>query len=191
MGYKQSPWTNSALFIWYVVVFYSCTRARLHLMKEIGPVSSALTADGSGANWSKIDVFNVKDGKMANVIMMENNGKYTFKLPTNLASGEYLVCILDQTRTKMFLHGCPYSFDLRCWRCTELVLSEAVSSILGRKFAPWKMLSSYFLTICEPSRCMQIKITGPGGDCSPKFSLPGIYSVVHSPRRERKRDQSS
>lgn len=24
---------------------------------------------------------------------------------------------------------------------------------------------------------MQLKITGPGGDCSPKFSLPGIYDV--------------
>jgi cellulase len=28
---------------------------------------------------------------MANVIMMENAGKYTFKLPENLTSGEYLV----------------------------------------------------------------------------------------------------
>lgn len=30
---------------------------------------------------------------MANVIMMENNGKYAFKLPANLASGDYLVRI--------------------------------------------------------------------------------------------------
>lgn len=65
----------------------------MEIYKKIGPVSSALAADGSGANWAKIDVLNVKDSKMANVIMMENNGKYAFKLPTNLASGDYLVRI--------------------------------------------------------------------------------------------------
>lgn len=25
--------------------------------------------------------------------------------------------------------------------------------------------------------CMQLRITGPGGNCSPKFELPGVYSV--------------
>ncbi|KAI5841351.1 glycosyl hydrolase family 61-domain-containing protein [Morchella snyderi] len=102
-----------------------------------GPISDALTADGSGAKWSKIDVLNVQDGKMANVIMMENAGKYTFKLPETLTSGEYLL------RSEMLaLHG---------------------AGVIGG--------GQFYIG------CMQLKITGPGGDCSPKFSLPGIYDA--------------
>lgn len=74
-------------------------------VKNTGPVNSALTADGSGANWAKIDVLNVKDSKMANVIMMENGGKYTFKLPANLASGEYLVRIHSTKLCENLLTG--------------------------------------------------------------------------------------
>lgn len=149
-------------------------------MNIIGPVSSALTADGSGAYWSKIDVLNVKDGKMANVIMMENSGKYTFKLPTNLASGEYLVCTFNRSYAIMFLHNALRSFDPRCWHFMELVLLVVVSSTLGKTLTSGKV-NSYLLTVGESFRCMQIKITGPGGDCSPKFSLPGIYDVAHPP----------
>ncbi|RPA86920.1 hypothetical protein BJ508DRAFT_122039 [Ascobolus immersus RN42] len=102
-----------------------------------GPVANAATADGAGPLWTKIDVLNVKDGKMANVIMMENGGKYTFKLPQNLASGDYLL------RSEMLaLHG--------------------AQEIGGGQFY---------------MGCAQIRVSGPGGNCSPKFSLPGIYKA--------------
>lgn len=42
---------------------------------------------------------------MANVIMMENQGKYTFKLPRNLASGDYLVRLKLRTRADVLLHS--------------------------------------------------------------------------------------
>lgn len=65
-----------------------------------GPVDNALTADGSGAKWFKVHELSVQNGKMANVLMMENQGKWTFKLPANLESGEYLL------RSEMLaLHG--------------------------------------------------------------------------------------
>lgn len=100
-------------------------------------MSDALTADGSGAKWFKIHELSVQDGKMANVIMMANGGKMTFKLPANLESGDYLL------RSEMLaLHG--------------------AQTIGGGQF--------YI-------GCMQLKITGPGGNCSPKFSLPGAYTV--------------
>ena len=102
-----------------------------------GPVSSALTADGSGAKWFKIHEVSIQDGKFANVVMMENGGKMSFKLPANLESGEYLL------RSEMLaLHG--------------------AQTVGGAQF--------YI-------GCAQLKITGPGGNCSPKFELPGAYSV--------------
>ena len=56
-----------------------------------GPVANASTADGSGTKWAKIDVTNIVNGQFANVPMESNGGLYTFTLPKNLATGDYLL----------------------------------------------------------------------------------------------------
>jgi len=56
-----------------------------------GPVSSAASASGVGAGWFKIDEQNYVNGKWANEIMEAVGMTHTFKLPSNLKSGEYLV----------------------------------------------------------------------------------------------------
>jgi lytic cellulose monooxygenase (C1-hydroxylating) len=55
-----------------------------------GPVSDASQATGIG-NWVKIDEFDSQGGEWANQIMEAANMTYTFKLPTNLATGDYLL----------------------------------------------------------------------------------------------------
>lgn len=55
-----------------------------------GPVDSAKAATGVGS-WFKIDELDYVDGKWANQIMEANNMTHEFKLPTGLASGEYLL----------------------------------------------------------------------------------------------------
>ena len=55
------------------------------------PVDDAATATGVGAGWFKIDELDYVDGKWANEIMGANNMTREFKLPTGLASGQYLV----------------------------------------------------------------------------------------------------
>lgn len=65
----------------------------------MGPVDNASTTTGVGS-WFKIDEFDQTNGTWANVIMGEQNMTYTFKLPTGLASGDYLL------RSEMLaLHG--------------------------------------------------------------------------------------
>ncbi|KAI1082411.1 glycosyl hydrolase family 61-domain-containing protein [Whalleya microplaca] len=65
-----------------------------------GPVDSAAAATGVGAGWFKIDELDYADGQWANEIMSANDMKHTFTLPSNLASGEYLL------RSEMLaLHG--------------------------------------------------------------------------------------
>ncbi|KAH6618859.1 endoglucanase-like protein II [Boeremia exigua] len=65
-----------------------------------GPVDDASQATGIGAGWFKIDEQDQVDGKWANEIMGANNMTREFKLPTGLASGEYLL------RSEMLaLHG--------------------------------------------------------------------------------------
>lgn len=65
-----------------------------------GPVDDASQATGIGAGWFKIDEQDQVDGKWANEIMGANNMTHEFKLPTGLASGEYLL------RSEMLaLHG--------------------------------------------------------------------------------------
>ncbi|KAF1852204.1 carbohydrate-binding module family 1 protein [Cucurbitaria berberidis CBS 394.84] len=65
-----------------------------------GPVDDAATATGVGAGWIKIDELDNVGGKWANEIMGANNMTHEFKLPTGLASGEYLL------RSEMLaLHG--------------------------------------------------------------------------------------
>ncbi|KAH7333279.1 putative endo-beta-1,4-glucanase D [Rhexocercosporidium sp. MPI-PUGE-AT-0058] len=64
-----------------------------------GPVDDASMATGIGS-WIKIDEFDSKNGTWANEIMMTQDMTYSFKLPTGLASGEYLL------RSEMLaLHG--------------------------------------------------------------------------------------
>jgi cellulase len=55
------------------------------------PVKDAATATGAGAGWIKIDELDYVGGKWASEIMGANNMTHEFKLPTGLASGEYLV----------------------------------------------------------------------------------------------------
>ncbi|KZM21398.1 Lytic cellulose monooxygenase (C1-hydroxylating) [Ascochyta rabiei] len=65
-----------------------------------GPVDDASQATGIGAGWFKIDELDQVDGKWANEIMGAANMTHEFKLPTGLASGEYLL------RSEMLaLHG--------------------------------------------------------------------------------------
>ena len=54
-----------------------------------GPYTDINSANG--AEWVKIDEANLINGEFANIYMMANGGKYSFKLPANLASGDYLV----------------------------------------------------------------------------------------------------
>ncbi|KAF3939466.1 Endoglucanase-4 [Dactylella cylindrospora] len=104
-----------------------------------GPVSDAKSATGVG-EWFKVQELNYVDGKWANEVIMANAGKFSFKLPTNLASGEYLL------RSEMLaLHG-----------------SQTVGG------------AQFYIG------CMQLKITGPGGSCSPKYRLPGAYSSTQN-----------
>ena len=64
-----------------------------------GPVEDATTATGVGS-WIKIDEFDQEGGVWANEIMMKNEMTYEFKLPTGLATGQYLL------RSEMLaLHG--------------------------------------------------------------------------------------
>ncbi|KAK8134335.1 carbohydrate-binding module family 1 protein [Apiospora sp. TS-2023a] len=56
-----------------------------------GPVDDASQATGIGAGWIKIDELDYVDGKWANEIMEADDMTHTFKLPTGLASGEYLL----------------------------------------------------------------------------------------------------
>jgi cellulase len=65
-----------------------------------GPVDSAAAESGVGAGWFKIDELDQTNGTWANEIMMAAGGNHTFKLPTGLAAGEYLL------RSEMLaLHG--------------------------------------------------------------------------------------
>jgi len=65
-----------------------------------GPVDDASQTTGIGAGWFKIDEQDQVDGKWANEIMQASNMTHEFKLPTGLASGEYLL------RSEMLaLHG--------------------------------------------------------------------------------------
>ncbi|KAI0014514.1 glycoside hydrolase [Xylariomycetidae sp. FL0641] len=100
-----------------------------------GPVDSAAAATGVGAGWVKVDELDYADGQWANEIMSADDMKYTFQLPANLASGEYL---------------------LR----SEMLALHAAMEVDGAQF--------YI-------GCAQLKITGPGGSCSPEISLPGAY----------------
>ncbi|KAF3905487.1 Endoglucanase-4 [Dactylellina cionopaga] len=101
-----------------------------------GPVSSAKSATGVG-DWFKVQELDYVNGKWANEVVAANAGKFTFKLPTNLASGEYLL------RSEMLaLHG-----------------SQTVGG------------AQFYIG------CIQLKITGPGGNCSPTYKLPGAYNA--------------
>jgi cellulase len=65
-----------------------------------GPVDDASQTTGIGAGWFKIDEVDYVDGEWASAIMQANNMTHEFKLPTGLASGEYLL------RSEMLaLHG--------------------------------------------------------------------------------------
>jgi cellulase len=61
-----------------------------HFLK---PVASATTDTGVGAGWFKIDELDFVDGKWGSDVMIANNMTHDFKLPTGLASGEYLVSL--------------------------------------------------------------------------------------------------
>lgn len=59
-----------------------------HFLKA---VDDTATDTGVGGGWFKIDEFDTEGGKWANEVMQANNMTYEFKLPTGLASGQYLV----------------------------------------------------------------------------------------------------
>ncbi|KAF7853062.1 hypothetical protein EAF04_010801 [Stromatinia cepivora] len=64
-----------------------------------GPVDDASMATGIGS-WFKIDEYVEVNGTWASALMEAGNMSYTFKLPTGMASGEYLL------RSEMLaLHG--------------------------------------------------------------------------------------
>ncbi|KAK6495285.1 hypothetical protein TWF481_003312 [Arthrobotrys musiformis] len=102
-----------------------------------GPLTSAKSASGVG-DWFKIQELDYVNGLWANEVVANNAGKFSFKLPTNLASGEYL---------------------LR----SEMLALHASQTLGGAQF--------YI-------GCIQLKITGPGGNCSPTYKLPGAYKAT-------------
>ncbi|RVD84282.1 uncharacterized protein DFL_006043 [Arthrobotrys flagrans] len=102
-----------------------------------GPLASAKSASGVG-DWFKIQELNYVNGKWANEVVAANAGKFSFNLPSNLASGEYL---------------------LR----SEMLALHASQTLEGAQF--------YI-------GCIQLKITGPGGNCSPTYKLPGAYKAT-------------
>lgn len=59
-----------------------------HFLKA---VDDAATDTGVGGGWFKIDELNTEGGKWASEVMQANNMTHEFKLPTGLASGQYLV----------------------------------------------------------------------------------------------------
>jgi cellulase len=78
-----------------------------------GPVDDASQATGIGAGWFKIDEQNQVGGKWASEVMQAHNMTHEFKLPTGLASGEYLLrsemLALHSSQTKdgaQFYIGC-------------------------------------------------------------------------------------
>lgn len=54
-------------------------------------VDDAATDTGVGAGWFKIDEVDYEGGKWASEIMAADGMTHEFKLPSNLAGGEYLV----------------------------------------------------------------------------------------------------
>ncbi|EOA90805.1 hypothetical protein ACJQWK_11561 [Exserohilum turcicum] len=78
-----------------------------------GPVDDASQATGIGAGWFKIDEADYTNGKWASLLMEQDNMTHTFKLPTVLAAGEYLLrsemLALHSAQTKdgaQFYIGC-------------------------------------------------------------------------------------
>jgi cellulase len=78
-----------------------------------GPVDDVSQATGIGAGWFKIDEQNQVGGKWASEVMQAHNMTHEFKLPTGLASGEYLLrsemLALHSSQTKegaQFYIGC-------------------------------------------------------------------------------------
>ena len=55
-----------------------------------GPISDATQATGLGT-WTKIDELDYQGTEWANEVMEAQNMTYTFKLPANLATGDYLL----------------------------------------------------------------------------------------------------
>ena len=88
-----------------------------------GPVGSASAATGVGS-WAKIDELNWVNGKWANEIMSADSMKYSFRLPANLASGEYLVCA--QRRD-----CCMYSTDVNKQLRSEMLALHGSMTLAG------------------------------------------------------------
>ncbi|KAF3929209.1 Endoglucanase-4 [Arthrobotrys entomopaga] len=55
-----------------------------------GPVADVTKSTGSGT-WFKIQELDYVNGQWANEVLEANNGLFSFKLPTNLPSGQYLL----------------------------------------------------------------------------------------------------
>jgi len=60
-------------------------------LKKIPSGKSVTDYPGSGDGWFKIFDDGFRDGKFCATRLMENDGKMTFKLPTDLEAGEYLL----------------------------------------------------------------------------------------------------
>jgi cellulase len=93
-------------------------------------VDDAATATGVGAGWIKIDESDYVGGKWASEIMGANNMTYEFKLPTGLASGQYLVSEHASTFSRNEILIVYHSSALRCLPSTARRPSVAHSSTL-------------------------------------------------------------
>ncbi|EHL01403.1 putative endo-beta-1,4-glucanase D [Glarea lozoyensis 74030] len=115
-----------------------------------GPVDNAASATGIGS-WIKIDEFDQTDGVWANEIMMANNMTYEFKLPTGLATGEYLL------RSEMLaLHGAQTIGGGQFYMgCAQLAITGTSAS-----------------ETCGPS----IELPGAYNAEDPSIYIPNIYN---------------
>lgn len=121
-----------------------------------GPVDDASNASGVGAGWFKIDEQNYVDGLWANEVVENAGGNYTLKLPTGLKSGDYLV---------------RYSVTIISTRLAVSHISQLRSEMLALHLSQVAGGAQFYMG------CMQLKITGTGGTCSPTISLPRAYDA--------------
>ncbi|PQE31499.1 glycosyl hydrolase family 61 protein [Rutstroemia sp. NJR-2017a WRK4] len=119
----------------------------------MGPVDDASTTTGIGS-WFKIQEWAETNGTWASAIMEAGNMSMSFKLPTGLATGEYLL------RSEMLaLHGAQ-TIDGAQWYigCAQLSITGTASET------------------CTPS----IELPGAYNDTDPSIYIPNIYYATSS-----------
>ncbi len=147
---------GSQLGIWADQAVYHPGVVNVYMAKAPGDVASW---DGSGNVWFKVyQVSAVTDGGKTISWPAENQPGYTFTIPKNLPSGQYLVRIEQIALHVAQTYG-GAQFYVRCVR--------ASSSVQGT------ILKDAAFQIS----CGQINVTGGGsGTPGPLVAIPGVYT---------------